>query len=167
VYSRYLSDRLQDRLAEAAGLSDRYSCAEELDVVRATTVDVLKLYDETLKLDDTPDNLQKKINAGFIVCERMKEVAAMVNTAIQVEKQRNDVLSVGTLHLVVAQVAELAHDVFGEDQPERVREFANRIQNIRMPSKELEGTVRTPDMDVDDMDSSVPLNDDPITLNIA
>jgi len=157
VYARHLSSALTERIADAAGLSDRLDLSQELDLFRATAVDAARLYDATLA-DGVPDEARHA--AGALLREVLDQVGQFVERFARVEASRKDVLTVGSMQVVVTQIATMAHDVFGEEPAmiTKVREFSDRLRELRLPGPkaDMDGTDITPDMQVQAMDATIP-----------
>jgi len=159
VYSKYLSDRLLDRIADAAGVNDRLALDAELDLFRATVLDAAKLYDTALSLPEGEKGDQVRLTAGQILRDVLTQLGAMVERVLTCEQRRKDTLSVQSLHVVVAQIVDMAHEAFGEEPDAilKVRAFADRVKELRLPSDGLnKGTTITPDQQVIEMDATVP-----------
>lgn len=158
MYTKYLGTKLNDKILEAASAKDRLDVSAELDLVRVTAVDAVQLYDLTQQLPDNGDKtLHQRLEAGAIVRAVMQEVVNTADKMMKIEAARNDRLSVASLHVVVTQIVEMAYEAFGEDNIETVKKFADMIKEIRLPSSEVMGTNLTPDQDVRDMDSTIPI----------
>ena len=156
VYAKYLSRALTERIADASGLTDRLDLSAELDLFRATAVDAARLYDATLA-DNVPDEARHA--AGQLLREVLDQVGVFVERYARVETARKDVLTVGSLHVVITQIATMAHDVFGEEPQmiTKVREFSDRLRELRLAGPTAQdGTDITPDEQVLAMDDTIP-----------
>lgn len=158
VYSRYLSNKLSERMAELAGVPDELDLKEELALLRSTAIDAAQLYDLAANApDNTKDIQQLRVAAGAIVRETLSEVRDMVESIVAIEEKRRETLTVPSLHIVVTQIVDLMYDELGDVVPvDKIRGLANRMKDIRLPSDEVQGTVLTPDMDVREMDETIP-----------
>lgn len=154
MYSKYLSKKLTDRMKELSGL-DKFNLEEELKLMRIAALDVVQTYDAVATLEGN-EHQAAKVSAGLIMREALEAVIDAADKIASVEAKRNDKLDIGTLHVVVNQIVEKAHKVFGEDNIDLIRAFADECREIRLPSDEAKGTTITPDQDVLEMDSTVP-----------
>lgn len=163
VYSEHLSKSLAERVdgARSVGLD----LGEELALVRVCALDAVMMYDavEMASKVDARDGsplpletqLQCRVAAGQIVRDAAAEVASMAEKAAKVAESRQNMLSGTALAAVLADVIHAAHRTFGDDQPDKVREFARAIRDIR-PLGGHTGTTITPDQDALAMDATVP-----------
>lgn len=157
VYSKYLSDKLLSKMAEASGQKDALDLSEELKLVRVAALDAVQLYDVTQQLPSDDKSAQEmRLAAGLVMREALEAVGDMAKRAADIEKSRDDRVGVGQLHVIVAQIVDMAYEAFGDEHVALVRKFAEQIKTIRLPSDEVKGTMITPDQDVLAMDETVP-----------
>lgn len=162
VYSKYLSEALSARIEELAHQSQtaQQDLSEELALVRLTALDAAKLYDQARVIAEAvPDNKdaqEVKLAAGQQLRSVLAEVADMVQRIVAIQNAGRDKIGVQGIALLVAQVVQMAYDVFGEDNIPLVQEFAARIRDLRLPTDSPSGTDLRPDDDVIEMDATVP-----------
>jgi hypothetical protein len=170
VYSKFLSESLQERLEQIAGVDDRYDMSKELDICKATAVDALQMYDaistmpaETLQQKQAKE--QALLSGGIIVREVLNEVINTAGKIVDIDTKRRENVKINDIGVITAQVVEKAYEVFGEsdDAIAKVRQFAAEIRQIRLPSEESQqakGTTLTTRDTVDDivkaMDATIP-----------
>ncbi len=162
VYSKYLSEALSTRIEELAqqSLTAQQDLSEELALVRLTALDAAKLYDQARAIAEAvPDNKdaqEVKLAAGQQLRSVLAEVADMVQRIVTIQNAGRDKIGVQGVALLVAQVVQMAYDVFGEDNIPLVQEFAERIRELRLPVDGSSGTNIRPDDDVIEMDTTIP-----------
>jgi hypothetical protein len=149
--SKYLSDTLQERIAElnAGSPLDKFDMSADFPVAMQTLIDAAQIYDATFQTN----NIEARIAAGQVFRETYKEVADLGANTVDLMTKCRAYIGVQNIPLLVNQFIDAAYEVFGDD--ERVREWAEKIKNIRLPNENA-GTLLTPDMDVKEMDSTVP-----------
>lgn len=164
VYSRFLSNKLSERLQELAGVPDELDLEQELALLRSVTVDAAQLYDLAINMPDQDASgksisgvAEARIAAGTLLRECVGEVRDMVESIVSTQKERRETLTVPSLHIVVTQLVDLMYDELGDIAPhDKIRDLAKRMKDIRLPSQEIQGTLLTPDMDVREMDATIP-----------
>ena len=166
VLSRTLQDRL-DRYADVE--SQQISLREELGLHRAAAQDAIDTFGQALDLREAyrksptkSDELSRRLeDAVTSTASSMRDVLRSVQ-ACAVDAARVEIVSKGHFTLpavraIISQVARLMHEVCGEEHVDLAVELERRLMSdIRVAVIE-EGTLLTPDMDVSDMDSMVPL----------
>jgi hypothetical protein len=166
VYSRYLSDTLRQRLEAAADDRRRAEGAEaEVDLAADTAVAEARLYDAACAAHDAAcesgdaDLALKALDAvvasGRQLRSALGEVVELRERHARMLQAGRGSLPAGAVGAVVMQVVQISRDVLG-DRPE-VAELARRLQEeVRVVDGRVAGTHRTPDMDADEMDATVP-----------
>jgi hypothetical protein len=155
-YSKYLKATLQEAVEECLTQSphDQVSVFEELALMRLTVEDAIKLWDKSRE----SSALATRMEAGMILRDQLKEVSALADQANRIMLAGKDQYSVHTLVHVVNQLVRIAYDVFA-DHRDLAEEFERQIrERVKLPT-EGQGTASTPDMDVADMDNTVPLEE--------
>lgn len=158
VYSKYLSNKLTERLEELAGVPDELDLTEELRLMRSVAVDAAQLYDVAINVDDAqPGALEMRMSAGEILRDAIDGVGQTVERVIKAQKDRRETLTVQSLHVVVTQIVERMYDELGDSvDPQIIRRLADSIRDVRLPSDEIQGTALTPDQDAREMDATIP-----------
>lgn len=154
-YSSQLSDTLAERVQEmlSGAPAEQLRLYEELALVRLTAQDAVQLYDIAHK---EGADIEARMTAGVILREILGDVVKTCEAAAKVEATARDKVSVHNLQFILNQVVRIAYELFEPDNHELAVEFEKSIRvNVRMPD-EIQGTSVTPDMDVNEMDLSVP-----------
>jgi hypothetical protein len=168
AYSKYLGDTLAERIKELAEQppEEQLDLSEDLALVRITARDAAIMYDALYaqELSDVTEGttktrlLEARLAAGQILRDALKQVADMCEQYVRVAYAPNRAtVGVTNINLVVGQLMQEAHEVFGES-PEmiaKVMELADRAKRIRLPNEDQMTTI-TPDMDVLAMDKTIP-----------
>jgi hypothetical protein len=161
-YSKHLRKTLQESIEDALDVAPEEQVAvfEELATMRETVVPVLKMWDAAHELEGQK-GLELQASAGSLLRDQLKEVAAVAETANRIMLSGKDQFSIHTLGHIINQIVRIAFDVFGEDELERAEHFERMVrERIKMPTAENKGTLVTPDMDVAEMDDTVPTEED-------
>lgn len=177
VYSKYLSNALASRLDEltARPLREQLDMTGALALMQSHAIDAAQMYDTTLqttdeqlrqfeKLDNGEANkratidmiLQARLAAGLVMKEALESVVEMAQKIQQMTTDKRNTIAVQDIHLLVTQFVEVAYDTFGDENVARVKEYAEKLRQIKLPRDGHEGTMITPDMDVMEMDRSIP-----------
>lgn len=161
VYTRYLSQTLLSKMAEMSGVKDQMDLTEELRLMRVAALDTIQTYDAIASLEGTgiaEDKLREaKVMAGLVMKEALEAVISTVDKMASIDAKRRDKVDVGSLHVVVNQIVERAHEAFGDLAPiEVVRKFADACREIRLPTQDVKGTSITPDQDAREMNDTIP-----------
>lgn len=153
-YSKYLTNSIADVVAEQMGSDPRetLNLFEELALMRLASGDAVALWTAA----QTSDDPKTRYAAGCIMADALKNVSTLCQQAASIESQGKDKFSVHTLRSIVNQIVRIAYRVFDEDLAKAQAFEALINEEIRLPSTGDEGTNITPDMDVLDMDESVP-----------
>lgn len=162
AYSKYLTRTLSEALEEQTGVNpqEQLQLYDELALIRDSAGQAVKLYGAARQAsEEDPTSLKKQefvFQAGAIMREQLKEVISACEAAARLENSAKDKISIHQLHFFIQQIVRAAYNVLGDDV-ETVRKIEHSIKTtIRLPSSGIEGTVVTPDMDVNAMDESVP-----------
>jgi hypothetical protein len=166
VYSQALSEGLQARLDEAErARCDAVGLYAEIDLAADTVCAEARMYDQARQMHDVACTandpelasrcLETVATTGGRLRRALTEVADMRERHARMMAQSTEQIGVGSVGHVLLQMIEISRDVLG-DRPE-VAELARRLRNeVRIVDGRVAGTQRTPDMDADDMDSTVP-----------
>jgi hypothetical protein len=156
VYSKYLSKTLAEKLEDFANLShsEAVSLYEELAVARTAAVQSLQLAGPVLegKVKD------EQTSALAMSCLRssMDHVKELCLAISRIEKDAEDKLSLGAVHLFTTQIVRAIYRVCGEDVELAKKIEAEIRNNVRVPdagvAPNVSGTAVTPDQMVQMMD---------------
>lgn len=153
-YSKYLDASISDLVAAQMGSDPRetLNLFEELALMRLACGDAVALWTAAQQSTDS----SKRVAASMIMADALKNVQQLCQAAASIESQGKDKFSVHTLRSIINQIVRIAYRVF-EDDMEKAQAFEQMIaDHVKLPSLGHEGTSLTPDMDVGEMDSSVP-----------
>lgn len=154
MYSKYLGTALADKIKEAqeGPLDD---LREEFGAIRVCALQAAQMYEVVTHPDAKADEATK-CGAAAIMREAMMSVIEAAERISRV--QQKGAIDPQVLNLVVTQMITLAHGTFGGVAPVAlIQQFADEIKAIRMPRTGEDGTLITPDQDVIDMDSTIPM----------
>jgi len=168
-YSKHLSKSLAESIKAALEEAPREQVAifEELALMKETVKPTLLMWDAAMtKLEAQADDpqvreaaLAAQAAAGALLRDQLKEVAGLAEAANRIMLQGKEHYSIHSLMHIVNQIIKISYDVF-EDDIERAERFEMLVrERIRMPV-ENKGTMSTPDLDVAEMDSTVPRSGD-------
>lgn len=160
-YSIHLGKTLSERIANLLDEQPTAQLAlfEELALARVSCGEAIKLFDlSQTSVDSTTKTL---------ACELMRDsllfVRDMAIAASKIEHDAQDKISVGVFDLVVSQVCRAIHKACKDDELAAAIEIEIR-KTVRFPkleeSRSPDGTVLTPDMTVQEMDSVTTGEDD-------
>lgn len=165
VYSQYLSSSLRDRLLAAGehfATQSRLNLDDELDLMRDTVLGEALLYDKACKVMElaaTSDDeriksaaLEARIDCGMRLRQAIDGVAALCERVAKMDAASKAAIPSAAVNFVVMQVAQIAKDCL---PPSQAQLLADRLRTVRVSDIES-GTLRTPDMDADEMDATVP-----------
>lgn len=165
-YGKYMTKALGDVLDEclAQNPNEQLQLLEELALIREVAGQSVALYSAAKELADNAtddkDRAKKRellLNAGEVMKMQIAEVVKTCEAASRVAGAARDKVSIHQLHFFVDQVTRCAFESFGTDP--RAEDFRQRmLTQVKLPIDGAtgNGTVVTPDMDVRDMDGSVP-----------
>lgn len=138
--------------------SEQLSLLEELAVMRGFAGEALQLHAMAIALPETNKLRQQHIaNASALALQALENVRIMAKTASDNFIASKDKFSVHSLLDVVAQLKRIAYAAFEHDT-EALNRFDSLIAaQLRLPKIGAEGTDITPDADVIEMDSTIPL----------
>ena len=147
VKNRQLKRRVKQAMRSDASL--QFNLREELALTRAAASESVMYYDMAL----TTNNSELRLKAADLMSSALKEVVDIAGKAADIESKAADNLSAFQVQAIVDQIIRIAYNTFGE----RADEFERLIQSrVRLPSSGHDGTDLTPDMDVMEMDASIP-----------
>jgi len=151
--SKFLSETLQERIAElnAGSPLDKFDMSADFPVAMQTLIDAAQIYDATFQTN----NLEARAAAGQMFREVYKEVNALGLNTVDLMAKCKAYIGVQNIPLLVNQFIDAAYEVFGDEHNELIMQWAEKIKNIRLPNENA-GTLLTPDMDVKEMDATVP-----------
>lgn len=166
VVHRTLMDRLERyREVEAQQISLR----EELSLYRAAAQDAIESFGKALEMREAyaassvrDEDLSRRLDdAVASAAQSMRDVLESVQgcavNAARVEQLCKGNFSVNSVRSIVTQISRLMYEVCGEEHVALAEELERRImRDVRVTVIE-EGTSLTPDMDVREMDATIPL----------
>jgi hypothetical protein len=149
-----LAATIQTQLEESEPF-EALDLTEELLLVRNSAANAVAIYSQAL---DEGATLDVVMQAGLIMQGQLSAVADMCDKAAKVAQQRNAIAGAftDTLARVISSVLHAAYEVWGNDHS--VGEFEkllrSKLKERKLPG--AEGTALTPDLDVTEMDDTVP-----------
>lgn len=172
---KFISRTLVDRVSAYEEMNEeQISLKEEVNLYRASAEDAIEMYGMALdtreairaKLEETPDDeaLREKLGklnelvdrAASSMRDVLGEVRSAVLDAAKVETMIGGRFSMSTVKSIIAQCAQLMYQVCGDDHPEIAAEFERKLHERVKVAEVVSGTSLTPDMDVLDMDDTIP-----------
>lgn len=155
-------DALGPTIAEAldkltcGSASEQLQLFEELALMRHAAQDAVKLYAAAQRV--TGDNaLSVRTEAAAIMQAQLREVAKICESAARVDAMAKDKFSIHAVQLLINQMVRICAQVF-KDHEDLVKTFERRIrEEVKLPTSDAVGTSITPDAEVREMDSTVPL----------
>lgn len=153
-----LTQRLEAAL-EGSEAFQQLDVSDELALIRDAAGNAVKMYAEAVEQQLSTDAL---LAVGSLMTEQLTTVIRSAETAARVTetKQRVTTAFGDALARVISSILHAAYEVWGDDY--KVGEFEKLIRE-RLKSNQLpgaDGTLLTPDQDVQEMDSLVPKEGD-------
>lgn len=159
-YKHRIGPRLSERLAQlaAAPLHEKLSLSQELDIMRDLAGESLALYSAAIELpNDKPNKEQIVSSAICLMQQSLEQVRVYCKTAAEIENMSKDKISVHDIQDLVNQICRMVRACFGDYQSE-LAAFEQLIHNeIVLPESGNKGTNLTPDLDVLEMDETIPI----------
>lgn len=155
-YRKQLTDTLADLVDSALEGDPReaLNLYEELALMRVASSEAVRLYSLSTKVEGSKGD-ELRTSASLIMAEALKNVSSMCESAARIESVGKDKYSVHSLKAIIHQIVRIAHGVLHQ-YPELALQFEQAVRNeIRLPT-EISGTNITPDLDVKEMDTTVP-----------
>lgn len=144
-----------DEIVAAAPAVQQLSLFDELALVRDQASNAVQLYANVMENPDV--KLDQLMAAGVQMTMAMQDVAKMVDVAAKVEEVKQKVSSqlTNSMALLLSTILHAAWETWGDDY--KVKEFEEKLRQ-KMDARDLGtgGTLLTPDMDVGEMDDTVP-----------
>jgi hypothetical protein len=137
--------------------------SEEVALMRLAAKDGVEAYAQALEdaakqPTNSPKAMELKLSAGVIMAEKLKDVQRMVEGAAGIEKVKAEVMDLFSqvMAAVITSVSHAAWEIWGDDI--KVKEFTELLKQKleRRQVTGITGTEVTPDMDVQEMDDTVP-----------
>jgi hypothetical protein len=159
-YSKHLTKSLSDALEDLTSVSpnEQLSLFEELALVRDAAGQAVAMYSickEAYEQEPSPKRGEILAAATMEMRGALDHVVKVCEAAARIDSQAKDKVSIHTLHFFIQQITRIAYDAFDDDP--RARAFEELLRTrIKLPQAGADGTVLTPDMDVQTMDSTVP-----------
>lgn len=154
-YSKVLGKTLHNALKECVASPDAelMNVRDELMLIRAAAMESVALYGALCDNDKSTPELRN--TAAQMMVSALKDVVDVAGKMAQIDSRGSDKISLQNIILVSNQIVRCAHEVFGDDDP-RVVAFQQMIEkHVRVPREDV-GTSLTPDMDVREMDATIP-----------
>lgn len=160
IYRNSLGPTLKEFCEEVLSLPDHEQMRlnEEMSIVRGRLDEALKMRNIAYALPQD-NQLRPAIihNAESIVSECLNQVRIFAKDMAQINALSKDKFSAGAIQDVMGQFTRLIDLTFA-DCPEQLAKFRQLVEtNIRLPQAGASGTLLTPDMDVQEMDATIPL----------
>jgi len=134
---------------------------EELAIVRDIAGDAVALLSAAKELpDDNPKKTELRAAASAIAMDAMHQVRTFTHTAAAINSVSKDKFSVHALQDVVQQITKMVYLCFDHDKDGLALFDQMLTDQLRLPKIGVDGTNLTPDMDVTEMDSTIPSSDD-------
>lgn len=164
VYNRALTKTLAESIntLQAAPPAKQLQIFDELALMRDVATEAVKLYSIAREASAAaPDNMkltEQVLAMGAVMREHLNEVVKLCEAAARMEQQAKEKISVPQLHFFVDQ---LVHAIYLACEGDVI--MAKHIEqsirtNVLLPSMSAgdQGTLLTPDLDVQAMDATVP-----------
>lgn len=151
-YAKELTATLQEYVEASLGTPsyEQLNLFEELALMRATASEAVKLFSAAQK----SKNQETRVQAAMLVQEALKHVVTTCEIAARVDAAGKDKISVHSVEQVVQQIVRIAYEIFKNEN--EVRAFEKEIRtHVRIVGGTV-GTSSTPDIDVSNMDDTVP-----------
>jgi hypothetical protein len=150
-YSRVLNKTLQQAVEDSLGQGPEEQVAifEELSLMRLAALDAVKLFSASQE----SKNVETRQAAAVLMRSAIHEVVKTAEAAARVNSLASDKVSVHNIKHVAAQITRIAHECMDLDQAKQFERLVR--QRVKVQSTP-EGVHTTPDMDVAEMDASVP-----------
>lgn len=148
VLSKTLKEFVNDSLGAAP--EEQLNLFEELAVFRGLACDVIKLHSKA----EEGGNFETKAKAAELMKQALKEVVSVCESAARVSAIGKDKISVHDIQYMVNQIVRVAYATLSEEDARRFERSMKR--DVKLPIRDESGTVLTPDMDVSEMDATIP-----------
>lgn len=162
IYRRHLRRTVQEALDAALqeDPSEQIKLYEELALMRMSAAQAVKLWDvatgayETAEEGKRPELLETSITAGSLMRSALSEVRDTCEKITTMQARSKGFISIHDLAHWMDQIVTAVYRACGDD--DLAQKIEQNIRDmVRLPNDES-GTSITPDMDVLDMDSTVP-----------
>lgn len=167
-YKKFLGPTLREAMEEMLCMreDEQMSLLEELALMRNMAGEAIALYQGALQIGVKPDGTLDPTkeqarrlaitNACSLMSASLEQVRVMAKTASDISAQGKDKYSIQTLEVIVDQIVKMVDQCFGE-YDEEIKAFNILIrEQLKIPKRGVDGTELTPDMDVAEMDSTIP-----------
>lgn len=155
-YSSVLGPKLKAVVEELTSrpAHEQLDVYEELNLIKTTGMQAVALYSAALE----SGNAEATMSASLLMRDALSFYIDCASKVAAMEDRAKDKVSVHTVSMIMGQVTRIMHRVCGEEHRELAEEFARLVQEeVRLPSTgDSTGTSLTPDMDVVEMDHTVP-----------
>lgn len=142
--------------------SEQLRLNEELAIVRDIAGDAIALLSAARELPDDNPKRSELVNAGNVIAlQALEQVRVYCQTAANIATLGKDKFSVHALHDVVSQITRFVYLCFDHDKEGLIAFDKMITDELRLPAIGQTGTNITPDMDVSEMDDSIPGEPDP------
>jgi len=151
-YRHVLSKTLAEAVDEMLGVApeEQLSLFEELAIMRKMAGDAIQLY----TLAEEKKKNEAKVAAAELMRVALKDVVSVCESAARVSALGKDKISIHDIQYIINQIVRVAHDTLEETDARRFEKALHT--HVRLPVKDQTGTDITPDMDVSDMDVTIP-----------
>ena len=164
-YRTHLSRSLSDALALVAeNDAQALELREELRLQRVAADSAVVLYGQALDMrqaapdEETQKQAQRVVDeAAAVMKVALKDVSEQVLVAAKVESLSADVFSPAAVRQLVDQIVKICYVACGDDNQDIAERFSEMIRtDLRLLASDSRGTNLTPDVDVLEMDRTVP-----------
>lgn len=156
-FSKHLTKTLEEAVADAMqeDPSEQVAIFEELALFRATVIPAVKMYDAAVSSNAKAETINA---AAALLRDQLKDVTMIAQRAAAINSA--DKVSVHSIKFVVNQIVRIAWEVMGEEHEPLARQFEELVRDRIKVSSDVQGTAITPDMDVTQMDATIPTGED-------
>lgn len=151
-YAKELTGTLQEYVEASLGAAphEQLNLFEELAIMRAAAAETVALFAAAQQSKDS----DTRAAAAMLMQEALKHVVATCESAARIEAGSKDKISIHNIAHVVQQIVRIAYAVFGDEA--EVKSFERQIRENVKIAGDKSGTDLTPDVDVGEMDETVP-----------
>lgn len=157
----FYSGRLRGKLKQvientvSTPAEEQLSLLEELALMREFTARTLLAYE---KADDLPEGPKRTVAleaATIAAISGLESVRELCQAAARIDTLMSGHVSQHSLRVIVGQMVRIMYDICGEEYLHIAQEFEQRIdRDVKLPTRDSQGTTLTPDQDVLEMDSA-------------
>lgn len=155
-YARRVGPKLRAYMEQIAADRKAHDVSEELDIARTVASEAVAVYGAIYERDFEGKQVALEMS-GEIVMQRMRQVIDLFHKSAQIAALEQDKFSPHIINEISKQIMRFAHVCFSE-YPNALVKFDQLLtEELQLPSIKMGGTTITPDQQVLEMDSTVPL----------